>query len=341
MVKVGVAGYGVIGQRLADGVALQKDMELVGVADLAPTLSVRALKEKGMPYDLFLVEGADKSKFDALSIPVSGTFTDLVSNVDVMLDSAPGGIGAKNKEIYEKFGVKAIFQGGEKDSVADVFFHGYANYENGVGADYLKLTSCNTTGLIRSVDCLDRKFEVDRVAITIIRRVADPGDYHRGLTNALQMEKAPSHQAVDLMTIMPHIEATGILVHTPVTHGHIITVLAHGKRNKITKEQALEAFKEHDRIRVVRIDDGFLGNASLFRYARDLGNPRGDMYEIGLWEDSIVESGDNIMYAINIPQESVTIPETLDGVRACMKMQIDGRSATVETNKYLGLGTWK
>ena len=29
-VKVGVAGFGVIGQRLADGVARQEDMELVG-----------------------------------------------------------------------------------------------------------------------------------------------------------------------------------------------------------------------------------------------------------------------------------------------------------------------
>jgi glyceraldehyde-3-phosphate dehydrogenase (NAD(P)) len=172
--------------------------------------------------------------------------------------------------------------------------------------------------------------------------VADPGEYHRGLTNALQMDKAPSHQAVDLMTIMPHVEATGILVHTPVTHGHIITVLAHGKDGKkITRDMALEAFKEHDRIRVVSIDEGFLGNSSFFRYARDLGNPRGDMYEIGLWEDSIVESGDNIMYAINIPQESVTIPETLDGVRAAMKMQNDSESATAETNKYLGLGKWK
>ena len=51
-IRVGVAGYGTIGQRLADGVALQGDMELVGVADLAPTLAVRALYEKGMPYDL-------------------------------------------------------------------------------------------------------------------------------------------------------------------------------------------------------------------------------------------------------------------------------------------------
>ena len=32
--KVAVNGYGVIGRRVADAVALQDDMELVGVADL-------------------------------------------------------------------------------------------------------------------------------------------------------------------------------------------------------------------------------------------------------------------------------------------------------------------
>ena len=244
--------------------------------------------------------------------------------------------------IAEKLGVKAIFQGGEKNSVADVFFHGYANYEKGVGQNYLKLTSCNTTGLIRTVDCLDREIGIEKVAITIIRRVADPGDYHRGLTNALQMEKAPTHQAVDLMTIMPHVNATGILVHTPVTHGHIITVLATAKDGKkITKEMALAAFQKHPRIRVVSIDEGFKGNASFFKYARDLGNRRGDMYEIGLWEDSIVESGNDIMYAINIPQESVTIPETMDAIRAATGMQLTREEGTAMTNKYLGIGKFK
>lgn len=339
-IKVGVAGYGTIGQRLADGVALQGDMELVGVADLAPTLAIRALKEKGMPYDLYLVDGAGKKAFDRLDIPTAGSFEDLLDKVDIMLDSSPGGVGAKNKELYMKKGIKAIFQGGEKNDVADVFFHGYANYENGVDKDYLKLTSCNTTGLIRAVDCLDRAYGIEKVAITIIRRVADPGDYHRGLTNALQIDKAPSHQAVDLMTIMPHIDATGILVHTPVTHGHIITVLATGKK-KITKEMALREFQKHPRIRVVSTDDGFLGNASFFKYARDLGNPRGDMYEIGLWEDSIVESGDDIMFAINIPQESVTIPETMDGIRAAMGMQTTREEGTTATNGYLGIGKFK
>ena len=293
-----------------------------------------------MPYDLYLADGAEKSQFDSLGIPVAGTFEDLLEKVDIMLDSSPGGVGAKNKELYEKKGIKAIFQGGEKNSIADTFFHGYANYEEGLDKEYLKLTSCNTTGLIRAVDCLDRAYGIEKVAITIIRRVADPGDYHRGLTNALQIDKARSHQAVDLMTIMPHINATGILVHTPVTHGHIITVLATGKA-KITREMALETFEKHPRIRVVRIDDGFKGNASLFKYARDLGNPRGDMYEIGLWEDSVVESGNDIMFAINIPQESVTIPETIDGIRAACGMQKTREEATAKTNEYLKIGVFK
>lgn len=339
MVKVGVVGYGVIGQRLADGVALQKDMKLVGVADVAPTLAIRALKEKGMPYDFYLGMEENLSKFQELNIPVKGSLLDLIKESDIILDATSAGVGAKNKELYEKYNKKAIFQGGEKNSVADVFFHGYANYEMGLNKQFLKLTSCNTTGLIRAVDCLDKEFGINKVAITIIRRVADPGDYHRGLTNALQIDKAPSHQALDLMTIMPHIDATGILVQAPVTHGHIITVVATPKK-KVTKEEVIDTFKKHPRIRTVKIDDGFLGNASLFRYARDLGNPRGDMYEIALWEESIVASGDDIMFAINIPQESVTIPETMDGIRAAMGMHEKQEDAVRETNKYLGMGKW-
>jgi len=135
---------------------------------------------------------------------------------------------------------------------------------------------------------------------------------------------------------MPHVNATGILVHTPVTHGHIITIVATPKK-KITKEEVLLHFNQHPRIRVVRIADGFLGNASLFKYARDLGNPRGDMYEIAVWEETIVSSGEDIMFAINIPQEAVVIPETMDGIRASLEMQKDRLEAVGLTNQYLGM----
>jgi glyceraldehyde-3-phosphate dehydrogenase (NAD(P)) len=139
------------------------------------------------------------------------------------------------------------------------------------------------------------------------------------------------------MLIMPHIKATGVLVHTPVTHGHIVSIVATPSR-KTTEEEVLELFKAHPRIRVVRIADGFLGNASLFKYARDLGNLRGDMYEIAVFEETVKVFEDQIIYTINIPQEAVVTPETMDAIRAAMEMQIDRLEAVSLTNKYLKLG---
>ncbi len=340
MAKVLVAGYGVIGQRLADGVTQQDDMELVGVVDAAPTLPVRALRDKGMPYRLFTAYDGARKDLEAAGIAVSGTMEDALSDVDIVLDASPGGIGAKNKVLYEKHGVKAVFQGGESNDVCDVFFHGYANYAQGLNQDYLKLTSCNTTGLIRAVDCLDKVVGIERAAITIVRRVADPGDYHRGIVNALEVDKAPNHQAVDLMTIMPHVDATGLLVHAPVTHGHFISVLVTPKED-LSVDQALDAFAAHDRLRIVSLDEGFIGNASIFKYARDMGHPRGDIYEVPIWKDTLVKSGRDLMFGIHIPQESVTIPETIDAVRAACGMQTDQVDAVAATNKSLGLPYWK
>jgi len=335
-VKVGVVGYGCVGQRLADGVALQGDMELVGVVDTAPTLAVRALHERGMPYRFFCASPDRIADIEGTGIPVSGRMDDLLKEVDVVLDATPAGIGEKNKAAYAKHGNKVVFQAGEKNEIADVFFHGYANYEKGIGQRFLKLTSCNTTGFIRAVDCLDRRVGVEKVVVTIVRRSADPGDLHRGLVDVLKVDPIPSHQAVDLMLIMPHVKATGILVHAPVTHGHIITLVATLKK-QISKEEALEAFNEHPRIRVVKIADGFNSNTALFQYARFLGNPRGDMYEIAVFEETIGLCGEDLVFAINIPQEAVTIPESIDGVRACMEMQTDRLEAVSLTNRYLGL----
>jgi glyceraldehyde-3-phosphate dehydrogenase (NAD(P)) len=336
--RVGIVGYGVIGQRLADGVAQQQDMELAGVVDVAPTLSTRALAESGMAYRLFVAAREQQAAFDEAGIPVSGTLNDLLGEVDIILDSTPAGVGRANKDLYQASGTKAVFQGGEKNDIVDVFFHGYANYEKGIGKDYLKLTSCNTTGLIRAVDCLDREVGVERVIVTIIRRVADPGDTHRGLVDVAQVDPVPSHQALDLMMIMPHIEATGLLVHVPTTHGHIIHVIATLKSG-LTKRRALELFDAHPRIRVVKISDGFNSNAALFRYARDLGRKRADMYEIAVFDETIAASGREFMFAINVPQEAVVTPENMDAIRAALEMQTDRLEAVGLTNKYLGLNS--
>jgi len=335
-VRVGVAGYGVIGQRLADGVAKQEDMELIGIVDIAPTLSIRALYDSPNPYDLYVVDDSMKGAFNSENIPVKGNFDDLLSKVDIMLDAAPGGIGAKNKELYKAKGLKAIFQGGEKNEVADAFFHGYANYPKGLGVDYLKLTSCNTTGFIRAIDCIDREMGVEKVVVTILRRVADPGDTHRGLVDVAMVEPVPNHQAVDLMLIMPHIKATGALIHLPITHGHIITLVVTTKKS-VSTDMALELFEAHPRIKVVEIAKGFNSNTSLFKYARDKGNKRADMYEIAVFKEMVAKSGDDLFFTINIPQEAVVIPESIDAIRAALSMQTSGDEAVSITNKYLGM----
>ena len=46
-IRVAVNGYGVIGKRVADGIARQNDMELVGVADIETDWRVRVAQQKG------------------------------------------------------------------------------------------------------------------------------------------------------------------------------------------------------------------------------------------------------------------------------------------------------
>lgn len=116
-IKIGVAGYCAIGQKLADSVAEQEYLELVGIADLIPTMAIRSLQKNnmignnGVKYDLYLMLGADDAAFQHLGIPVAGTFEELCSKVDIMLDT-PSGLGRKFKIIYEKLGVPVIFYNG-------------------------------------------------------------------------------------------------------------------------------------------------------------------------------------------------------------------------------------
>jgi glyceraldehyde-3-phosphate dehydrogenase (NAD(P)) len=62
------------------------------------------------------------------------------------------------------------------------------------------------------------------------------------------------------------------------------------------------------------------------------------MYDIAVFDETIAKSGREFMFAINIPQEAVVIPETVDAIRASLQMQTDRLEAVGLTNKYLGLG---
>ena len=53
--RVAVNGYGVIGKRVADAIALQDDMELAGIADIASDWRIRVAGAKG--YAIFAATG--------------------------------------------------------------------------------------------------------------------------------------------------------------------------------------------------------------------------------------------------------------------------------------------
>ncbi len=58
---------------------------------------------------------------------------------------------------------------------------------------------------------------------------------------------------------------------------------------------------------------------------------------MGLFEETVGLCGDDVVFASNIPQESVTIPETIDAVRASMEMQATGPEAVALTDRHLGI----
>lgn len=336
MVKVGVVGYGTIGERLADGLNRQKDMELMGVVDVAPTLPVRALVESGRGYPIYCGTSERVPLMEDAGIPIVGTLDDLLDQVDMVCDAAPPGIGIKNKEAYERHKVKATFQGGEKDAISPILFSSMGNYDQAKGLDYIKIISCNTTGIVRAVVVVDEIFGVEKSVATIVRRAADPSEIHKGPIDAAIPGRVPSHQATDLMRVMPHLQAMGFIITVPTTHGHVIAMHVTLKQ-EITTENALEVFRQGRRIRTFRIEDGFLSNTHIFDYLRDLGVPRADMYEVGIWEETVLAQGRDLYWIHNIPQESIVIPENIDAIRAAMGMQADKWDAVDTTDRYLGI----
>ena len=124
-VRVGVNGYGVIGKRVADAVVLQDDMELIGVTYNHLDYRIRVAAEKGYPI---FSASAERLLTDDTGIRVSGNLDDLIKRVDIMVDCTAKGVGAANKHLYEKAGIKAVFQGGEKHELAGVSFTAQVNY---------------------------------------------------------------------------------------------------------------------------------------------------------------------------------------------------------------------
>jgi glyceraldehyde-3-phosphate dehydrogenase (NAD(P)) len=333
-IRVGVNGFGTIGKRVAAAVSAQDDMELVGVTKTRPSFEARSALDKG--YGLYVP--ADNVKaFEDAGMKVSGTIDDLIGSVDIIVDCTPGNVGEEYKAKYLAAGVKAIFQGGEDHALTGISFNSTANYSESWGAQLSRVVSCNTTGLLRTLNPLDKKFKIKNAFVTIVRRAADPGDAKTGPVNALEPSvKLPTHHGPDVQSIMPWLDINTMAVKASTTLMHLHTVVVQFNTD-ITTEDVLEVFRNAPRVRLVSSKDGIKSTANVMELARELGRDRSDMYEIVVWADGVKVVGNTLYYYQAVHQESDVIPENIDCIRSMCKLEQDAAASQAKTNRSMGI----
>ncbi|MCM1986580.1 type II glyceraldehyde-3-phosphate dehydrogenase [Methanococcoides seepicolus] len=332
-VKVAINGYGTIGKRVADAVALQDDMEIIGVAKTRPNFETVMAKDKG--FNVYTL--ADRvGAMEMEGIEVSGTVEEMIEAADVVVDCTPGKVGATNKDLYEKAGIKAIWQGGEAHTLTGCSFNAETNYDEALGKDFVRVVSCNTTGLCRVLSPLDKEFGIKKARVTLLRRAADPGDIKTGPINAIVPNpiKLPSHHGPDVKTVIPNIDIATTAVKLPTTLMHLHTVNLELEK-ECTAEDVESILAEQSRVRFV--GQGITSTAEIMELAKDLGRPRGDMWENCIWNESITMYEGELYFFQAIHQESDVIPENVDAIRAMMELESDASRSIEITNKTMGI----
>src|SRR5215216_1530103 len=220
-VRVVVNGYGVIGKRIADAVAAQDDMELVGVADVVSDWRIKIAAERGYPVYASTSQAAEPMR--VAGVPVAGTLDDLLKQVDVVADATPKKVAAANFEKYKAAGIKSIFQGGEKHTLTGHSFVAQANYETAIGRDSTRVVSCNTTSIVRTLGALKNAGLLKKARGVLIRRATDPWESdHSGVMNTVVPETViPSHQGPDAQTVVPDLNVMTIAVVAAHTTSHL------------------------------------------------------------------------------------------------------------------------
>jgi glyceraldehyde-3-phosphate dehydrogenase (NAD(P)) len=334
-IRVAVNGYGVIGKRVADAVRLQPDMALIGIGDIVSDYRIKAAAVLDLPIYASLPEKVDEMKTSG--IPVVGTLDDLLAQTDVVVDCTPKGIGAKNLERYQAVGVKAVYQGGEKHGLTGHSFVAQANYETTLGRDATRVVSCNTTSTVRTLAALRDADLLKKARGVLVRRATDPWESdHGGIMNTVVPEPhIPSHQGPDAQTVVPELDVVTIAAkaaHTQ-THNHYWVVEL---SREASREEVLEAFGTAPRIAFIRVSDGIVALNSTIELMKDLGRPRGDMWEVAVWEDVLTVTGNEAYYTYQVYNEAIVIPENIDAIRALVGKVADGRESIRITDETLG-----
>ena len=340
--RVLVNGFGAIGKRVAYAVKLQKDMKLVGISNRSINDNVINMLGKGgvlSNTDIFASIPEKLRDMQNRGFTVKGTLDEILGSgeVDVVIDATPDGIELEYKPVYNKYKIKQIYQGGAEEDIAPVSFTASVNYEKAFNKPAVRVVSCNTTSLTRTLNAVDNSFGIDEVIAVLIRRAVDPSNDKKGPVDAIvPVTEIPSHHGPDVRSVMPHlnIRTMAAKVPTTLTHVHFVT----GKVNKqITTGQLKDVLENAGRTLLFKEKDGYTSTSAIMERFRDMDRPRGDMYEVAIWDETIKSEGNRIYWSHAVHSEAIAIPENIDAIRAITGIEADKKKSIEITNKSLGI----
>ncbi|MEM3399294.1 MAG: type II glyceraldehyde-3-phosphate dehydrogenase [Candidatus Micrarchaeia archaeon] len=329
-IKLSINGYGTIGKRVADAFANHPKVEIVGTAKYTPDEDCTLARIKG--YKVFVTKDMVEL-FKKAGREIDGTVDEMVRASDVVIDSSYK-FGEENKRLfYEPAGVKAIFQGGEKETIAEVSFNARCNYDEARGKRYIRVVSCNTTGLCRIIKPIAERYQkIDRIDVILIRRGADLSDEKGSALDSVSW-KPNSHHAEDVKSIIKNLPIFSIAFKVPHTLMHVHYVKIKFGEAPPTLDELLDIYKKETRIAILR---DAKSTANIVDKCRDLMLPRFDSFTVNFHPDTFVASDGTISFVLSVPQESIVIPESVDAVMSQFGLMSRDESMKL-TDKLLGI----
>lgn len=308
MKRVFVNGYGSIGSRIAQFIADDKDIEVVGVGKYSPDDKVSDAIVRG--FKVYV----PKNKLDNFkNFKISGTIEEIISNCDLVIDASPGGVGYSNKKtLYEPLNSRAIFQGGEKitgeKSVAPFIFNSRVNYEKAFEKQFVMQGSCNVTGMGRIIQPLKEKYgkKIKRMDATLLRRWADLEDSKTVIKDSIEWTVKPHHDddVKSYMGVDTPLFIRVFKVPTRQMHVHLMDIRFNGPAPSIS--EIIDLYKNEYGVATLY---GVKGTKDIRDYAESINFSFKDTNMIHIHADLTEAQDDVIKITYSDDQTGIVVPE--------------------------------
>ena len=223
----------------------------------------------------FLTDEKDRAAWEKVGAKVNGSYDDFFEESDVIVVGTPEGQelpyveasiahdcntvllgGAHRGEILNDLAEKNVERPDKiKEDIAREFFFGLGNYDQFLKAapKLIQCTSCNTTGLCRTV-LAAKPLGLRAVLGNLDRRSADPHNIVKLSPDAIQFGSGVGHQGTDAGTVFKDVKFSVRASKVPTTMPHVHQLnLVFDK--KPTPDMLLEQLSKTRRVVAVPYED--------------------------------------------------------------------------------------